>query len=202
MGFYAEHLLPRLVDWGMGREQFRVLRPRVLEGVYGRVLEVGFGSGLNLPFYPADVDRVLALEPSELMRRLAHERIESSPVPVEMVGLRGEEILLGDGEVDCVVSTWTLCTIPDVEAALGEVRRVLGKGGLFHFLEHGRSSDLHVARWQDRLTPVQKRLGGGCHLNRPISGLIASAGFELERCETFYMKGPRPFTFLYVGIAR
>ena len=132
---------------------------------------------------------------------LAAERVAQSPIPIEYIGLNGEELPLDDQSVDCVLSTWTLCTIPDVDRALGEIRRVLRPGGAFHYLEHGRSPDDAVAKWQDRLTPIQRRIGGGCHLNRPIDTLIETAGLQLSNVDHHYMRGPKPFGYMYEGIA-
>ena len=164
----------------------------------GDVLEVGFGSGLNVPYYPATVSRVWAVDPATVGRELAAERVAASPVPVEDVGLDGEDLPLDDGAVDHVLTTWTLCTIPDVGRALAEVHRVLRPGGVLHFLEHGRSPDPKVARWQDRLTPVQRRVFGGCHLNRPIDDLVVGSGLEVTELATFYLEGPGPKSFGYM----
>ncbi len=170
-------------------------------GLAGTVVEVGFGSGLNLPVYPPEVHLVYAVEPALTARRLAEERIAASHVHVEHIALRGESIPLEDGSCDGALSTFTLCTIPRVEAALDEIRRVLRPGGRFHFLEHGLSPDASVATWQRRLEPVQKRLADGCHLTRDAAGLVRSAGFEIERVESRYAKGPKPWTWLTEGAA-
>ena len=201
MGFYADQILPRIINRAMDNEEFVAHREPCLAGVSGVVLEIGFGSGLNLPYYPAEVRKLYALDPAPLGRRLAAERIAASPFPVEFVGLYGEAIPLNDASVDAVVSTWTLCSLSDPLKALGEIRRVLRAGGRFHFVEHGRSPEPRVARWQDRLTPFHKILGGGCHLNRKIDALVLEAGFELERLENVYMKGPKIGTYLYKGVA-
>ncbi len=201
MGWYADRVLPRFTDLVMNRREFRPIRARVTAGLEGDVLEIGFGSGLNVPHYPAAVTRVRAVDPATLGRSLAAGRVASSPVPVEFVGLDGQELPLATASVDHVLSTWTLCTIPDVQRALGEVHRVLRPGGGFHFVEHGRSPDPGVARWQDRLTPLQRRLAGGCHLNRPIDELIARSGLELSRMSNEYVKGPRSFGYLFEGVA-
>ena len=177
------------------------IREQAVFGLSGVVLEVGFGSGLNVPLYPAGVGRVLAVEPAPVARRLAAKRIAASPVPVEYVGLGAQSLPLGTESVDHVLTTWTLCTIPEVSDALGEMHRVLRPGGQLHFAEHGRSPDPSVARWQDRLTPLQRALAGGCHLNRPIDKLIEAAGFHMARLENFYMKGPKWTSYMYVGVA-
>jgi SAM-dependent methyltransferase len=150
--------------------------------------------------YPAEVERVLAVEPSMRARELAAKRIEASPVAVELVGLDGQALPLDDGVADCVLSTWTLCTIPDVEAAMAEARRVLKPGGRFFFLEHGVSTDPRVARWQHRLTPIQRRVAGGCHLDRDIRRIVLDAGFELERFTNFTIGRPKVMNFMYSGV--
>lgn len=201
MPFYIDRLLPHLVHWTLRGRAFRKLRQECLRGLSGTVLEVGSGSGLNLPWYPRDVTKLWLIEPSEEARRMAQKAIAAAPFPVEPLGVGAEAIPLPDGSVDAVVSTWTLCTIPDVERALAEMRRVLAPGGQFRFIEHGLSPDARVARWQDRLTPLQKKLAGGCHLNRPIDRLIEGAGFRLDRIERFYLSGPKVATYLYAGVA-
>lgn len=201
MGLYADHILPRAVAWGMSGEEYGRQRAQALAGVSGRVLELGFGAGHNLPHYPDAVSEVLALEPAEVNRKLARKRVQACPMPVTWVGLRGEEIPLDAASVDAVTSTWTLCTIPDPARALAEVRRVLRPSGAFHFLEHGLSSEPRVARWQRRLTPIHRRIAGGCHLDREIDEMIAQAGFQLERLDHPYMKGPQVIFYLYRGEA-
>lgn len=201
MSLYNEIILPRLVHWTLQGPEFDRLRRECVAGLSGTVLEVGFGSGMNLPFYPSDVTRLLAVEPSRLAWKLAGETVAAAPFPVEVVSETAEAIPLPDGSVDAAVSTWTLCTIPDVQRALAEIRRVLEPGGSFRFVEHGRSDEPKVARWQDRLTPLQKRLAGGCHLNRRIDELIEEAGFRLERLATFYLSRPKVATYLYKGSA-
>ena len=201
MSFYGDQVLPRIVNVLLANREFIEVRRRVAAGLSGEVLEVGFGSGLNVPFYPRDVRRVVAVDPATVGRRLAAKRVAASAVPVEYVGLDGERLPLESESVDHVLVTWTMCTIPDVEGALGEMHRVLRPGGRVHFAEHGRSPDPRVARWQDRLNPFQRKWAGGCNLNRPIDCLIAGAGFELTRLENFSMKGPKPFAYTYEGIA-
>lgn len=201
MPFYTERVLPRLVHWTLSGGEFRGLRQKYLAGLSGNVLEVGFGSGLSLPHYSGRVSKLFAVEPSSGARNLARKAIAAAPFPVEFAGATAESIPLPDASLDAAVSTWTLCTIPDVERALGEIRRVLKPGGTFRFIEHGRSPEPRVARWQDRLTPLQKRLAGGCHLNRRIGELIAGAGLRLERLDNFYVRGPKIGTYMYAGAA-
>ena len=160
MGIYQDRILPRLTDVAMSRREFTAIRARVSAGLQGEVLEIGFGSGLNVPYYPAAVTRVLAVDPATAGRKLAAARVAASPVPVEYTGLDGQALPLEAASVDHVLTTWTLCTIPDAAQALAEVCRVLRPGGSLHFVEHGRSPDARVAAWQDRLTPWQRRLAG------------------------------------------
>lgn len=201
MGFYETQVLPRITDMALSGREFTSMRGRATAGLAGVVLEIGFGSGRNVPYYPATVRRVWAVEPAAVGRELALKRTEASHVPVEHVGLDGQGLPLEDVSVDCVLSTWTLCTIPDVDRALAEALRVLRPGGTIHFVEHGLAPDARVARWQHRLTPLQRRLFGGCHLNRPIDHLVVDAGFEMTRLETGYARGPKPFGYMFEGLA-
>jgi ubiquinone/menaquinone biosynthesis C-methylase UbiE len=201
MGIYQDRILPRLTDVAMSRREFTAIRARVSTGLQGEVLEIGFGSGLNVPHYPAAVTRVRAVDPAAAGRKLAAARVAASPVPVEYAGLDGQALPLEAASVDHVLMTWTLCTIPDPARALAEVCRVLRPGGSLHFAEHGRSPDARMAAWQDRLTPWQRRLAGGCHLNRPIGPLVAGSGLTLTRVENYYARGPRPFGYMYEGTA-
>ena len=204
MGIYGEHVLPRLIHVACGGKATHDRRRRVCAGLRGRVVELGFGSGLNVPFYPPDVDAVVAIEPSDTAWRLAHRKIAHSPVDIERCGLDGARLPLDDASCDTALSTWTLCTIPDVEAALAEVRRVLKPGGRFHFLDHGLApdTDVDVQRWQHRLEPIQKRLFGGCHLTRRVADLVVGAGFELIEAEEFYEPGaPKFMSADTIGIA-
>jgi SAM-dependent methyltransferase len=201
VGVYRDRILPRLTDAVMDRGEFAAIRARVSAGLSGEVLELGFGSGLNVPHYPDGVSRVLAVEPAAAARKLAARRVTMSAVPVEYTGLDGQHLPVGAGSVDHVLVTWTLCTIPDAAQALREVYRVLRPGGSLHFAEHGRAPDPRVRRWQDRLTPLQRRLAGGCHLNRPIADLVAASGLTLTRLDNYYVRGPRPFGYTFEGAA-
>lgn len=202
MGIYAEQMLPRIINVACGTKVAEPLRRRVCEGLHGQVVELGFGSGLNIPFYPAAVSRVAAIEPADIGWKLARKRLAASSVRVERSGLDGQSLPLPDDSCDAALSTWTLCTIPDVAAALHEVRRVLKPGGTLHFIEHGLAPDERVRRWQHRLEPMQKRLFGGCHLTRPIADLLTDAGFTITEVDVFYEKGaPKPLGADSLGIA-
>ena len=201
MGLYRDHVVPHLVELACGTAGFDRWRARATEGLSGTVVEIGFGSGLNLAHYPPEVDLVLAVEPSQVARRLATRRIEESGQRVEHVGLDGHCIPLGDASCDGALCTFTLCTLSEPAVALAEVRRVLRPGGALHFLEHGISPEPAVARWQHRLNPVQRRLADGCHLTRDPMTLITDAGLELGPTEQRYAQGPRPWCWLTVGVA-
>ena len=202
MGFYQDQVLPRFQDRVMGRKPAREVRARVCAGLAGEVVEVGFGTGLNAYYYPPEVTKVFAIEPSEVCMRLAETRIARSPVPVESAGLDGQCLDLPSGQFDAVLSTWTLCTIPDLGAALEEFRRILKPGGAFHFVEHGHAPDAGIARWQTRLEPFNKRVAGGCHLTRAIPETIEQAGFVVEDLDSYYFKGePKPFGYTFEGRA-
>jgi len=201
MGLYRDQILPRIVDLNMRGDDVEKARARVTAGLDGEVLEIGFGSGLNIPYYPATLKHVWAVDPAAVGRKLAAKRAAASAVPIEYIGLDAQRLPVGDASADHVLSTWTLCTIPDPMVALAEIIRVLRPGGAFHFVEHGRSPDTKVARTQDRLTPLQRRVAGGCHLNRPIDQLVTGSGLELTQLETFYMKGPRAMEYTFEGIA-
>jgi ubiquinone/menaquinone biosynthesis C-methylase UbiE len=201
MGFYSTQIVPRYADIALRGRELSRLRARVAAGLEGEVLEVGFGSGLNVPHYPPAVTRVRAVDPATVGRKLAARRVAESSVPIDYVGLDGEDLPLDDASVDHVLTTWTLCTIPDVDRALAEITRVLRPGGVLHFLEHGRSPDPGVARWQDRLTPLQRRLAGGCHLNRPIQDLVARPGLQVDEVDNYYVTRPRPLGYMYEGTA-
>jgi SAM-dependent methyltransferase len=198
---YRREVVPRVVDKACGSAAMSAGRDRAAEGLSGVVVEIGFGSGLNLPSYPPEVTLVHAVEPSEVGRRLSRDRVASSPVPVEFSGLRGEALELADDSCDGALCTFTLCTVPGVEQALLELRRVLKPGGRFHFLEHGLAPDAGVQRWQRRLEPMQMALADGCHLTREPAALVRAAGFELESVESSYVKGPKPWVFFTLGRA-
>jgi ubiquinone/menaquinone biosynthesis C-methylase UbiE len=203
VGFYENRILPHLVNLAMNTKVLREERTRCLAKVTGVVLEIGFGTGLNLPHYPSTVKKVVGVDPSETSARLARKRIAASPFPVEVVGLSAEKLPVADASFESIVSTFTLCTIPDVHSALLEVRRALAPSGRFYFVEHGRAEEPTVQRWQDRLNSMERAVFGGCHLNRQISVLIEQAGFEIERLEKGYMKGaPKIGGFLYRGVAK
>jgi SAM-dependent methyltransferase len=197
MGVYGEHVLPRIINVCCGLKPLRPLRERVCEGLRGRVVEVGFGSGLNVPWYPATVTGVAAVEPSDTGWALAAKRRAATSLPVERTGLDGQSLPLADASCDAALSTFTLCTIPDVHAALGEIRRVLKPGAALHFLEHGLAPDEPVRRWQHRLDPIQQKVFGGCHLTRPIADLLAEAGFTITDIDVFYEKAAPKFVAAY-----
>ena len=202
MGFYRKYLLPTLTDLAMRSRTLRPERARWVPLASGVVLEVGVGSGLNLPIYSREVQQLYALDPSEALLRMARSRAARAAFPVEFLCQPAEAIPLADGSVDTVVTTWTLCTIPDPVTALVEMRRVLRPEGRLIFVEHGRSPDPAVARWQDRLTPLWRSVAGGCHLNRPIDLLLRSGGFEALEVNRGYVAGPRVSSYLYRGMAR
>jgi ubiquinone/menaquinone biosynthesis C-methylase UbiE len=202
MGLYGEQVLPRIINVACGMKVAEPLRRRVCEGLHGRVVEIGFGSGHNVPFYPAAVSGVTAIEPADVGWKLASKRLAAANVPVERLGLDGQSLPLPDDSCDAALSTWTLCTSPDVGAALREVRRVLKPGGTLHFLEHGLAPDEGVQRWQHRLEPLQKRLFGGCHLTRPIADLLTGAGFTITEVDVFYEHGaPKAIGADSLGVA-
>ncbi len=193
MGIYREQVLPRVVNVACGMKNVEPFRQRVCERLEGDVVEIGFGSGLNVPFYPPAVKSVAAVEPADVGWSLAAERLSATSVPVTRAGLDGQVLDLPDNGCDAALSTWTMCTIPDIYAALAELRRVLKPGGTLHFLEHGLAPDESVRRWQHRLEPVQKRVFGGCHLTRPITDLVTNAGFTITDVEAYYEEGTPKF---------
>jgi SAM-dependent methyltransferase len=203
MGVYGEQVLPRIIDAACNMKVARDQRRRVCEGLAGEVVEIGFGSGLNVPFYPPEVKRVAAVEPADVGWQLAGRRVGATTIPVERSGLDGQSLPFPDDSFDAALSTWTMCTIPDIDAALRELRRVLKPGGELHFVEHGLAPDEPVRRWQHRLEPIQKRLFGGCHLTRPTVELLRGAGFTIDRLDTYYEEGsPKFLGANSLGVAR
>lgn len=202
MSIYADQVLPRLQDRAMNRHGLREVRARVCAGLSGKVVEIGFGTGLNVAYYPPQVERVFAIEPSRVCMNLAQRRIAKSATPIELAGLTGEHLDLSPEEFDAVLSTWTMCTIPNLALALQEIRRVLKPQGTLHFVEHGGAPDAKTARWQGRLEPLHKKFAGGCHLTRRIPEFIENAGFRIDHLDTYYFKGePRPYGFTFEGRA-
>ena len=200
--FYQDQIVPLLIKWSMRQRNLTAYRSRIVPAAEGRVLEIGIGSGLTLPFYSRNAVHVVGLEPSPRLLAMARRVEHTDCGSIEFNKGSAEAIPLNDASIDTVVTTWTLCSIADAPLALREMRRVLRPGGHLLFVEHGRAPDANVMWWQDRLTPVWKRLGGGCHLNRAIGTLIEHAGFQFDRLETGYMRGPKPMTFMYEGSAR
>ena len=202
MGFYQRRVVPCLTHLAMSQSQLQPFRQHVVGAAEGRVLEIGVGSGLNFPHYGAAVGSVIGLEPSAELLRMARPRARAAPVPITLLDASAEAIPLDTGSVDTVVTTWSLCTIPNASCALAEMRRVLRPGGALLFVEHGRAPEAGVARWQDRLDPFWSYLAGGCHLNRKMDDLVAAAGFRIETLQNSRLPGPRTHTYLYEGRAR
>ena len=205
MGVWSERVVPRLTDRMLDTDEVGRLRDAACRGLHGRVLEIGFGSGLNLPHLPAAVSDLGAVEPADVGWALSERRRESARLPVRRRGLDGQHLAEPDQSYDAVLTTFALCTIPDAAAALAEVRRVLRPGGTLHFLEHGLAPDPGVATWQRRLEPAQRRVFAGCHLTRDVPALVAAAGLDVLEVEQWYLPGPRfarPWTFGSVGVAR
>lgn len=202
MGFYAKYLLPRVIDLAMRNKEMTRLRAASIPSARGEVLEIGIGSGLNLPFYSQQVERVYGVDPSRELQSMARRRV-AGRVPVEFLTQSAEQPLpLAGASIDTVVITWTLCSIPNAPEALQHVKRVLKPSGNLIFLEHGRAPDRRIAGWQDRLTPFWKHIAGGCHLNRKVDELIVGAGFQITDLKTFYLPGPRAMTYMYQGSAQ
>ena len=202
MGFYDRYILPHLINCACGDKSIAKQRQKVVPLATGRVLEVGMGSGLNLPYYDrSKVEKIWGLEPSEGMRLKAQSNVTASGLDVEWLDLPGEEVPLESNSVDTVVLTYTLCTIPGWQAALEQMRRVLRPGGTMVFSEHGEAPDESVRRWQRRINPVWNRIAGGCHLNRPIPDFLEQGGFKIETVDSMYMPGPKWAAFNYWGVA-
>jgi ubiquinone/menaquinone biosynthesis C-methylase UbiE len=203
MGLYAKHVLPCVIDIAMRNKDTARLRAEWIPKARGTVLEIGIGSGLNLPFYSSEVDQVYGVDPSPELQAKARERAVDISLQVKFLTQSAEEpIPLDAGSIDTVVMTWTVCSIPNPSSAFEQVKRLLKPRGGFIFLEHGLAPDSNIAAWQDRLTPLWKRIGGGCHLNRRIDSIIQNAGFRIRELKTGYLPGPRPMSYTYRGFAQ
>jgi ubiquinone/menaquinone biosynthesis C-methylase UbiE len=202
VGLYARFVVPRLIDLAMRQKMLREHRAAVVPKARGTVLEVGIGSARNLPYYSTSVERLYGIDPSSELLAMAQRNARTAGRNVELVCESAERLPFADAMFDSVLITWTLCSIPDPARALREMRRVMKPGGHLHFIEHGFSREPSVAAWQRRLTPIWQRIAGGCHLDRRIDALIRAAGFELIDLQNFYVKGPRPLTYMYEGTAR
>jgi ubiquinone/menaquinone biosynthesis C-methylase UbiE len=201
MSLYSRVILPRLIDFVMGNKAATAERAKLVPAASGTVLEIGVGSAHNMPHYGPDVRAVYGIDPSVELWEIGRHRLGARQFPVQYLAGSAEQLPVADQSIDTVVSTWTLCSIPDVRAALREIRRVMNRGGRFIFIEHGRAPDARVRAWQDRLTPVWARISAGCHLNRPIDVLIEEAGFSLLTLDREYTSGPKPMAYLYKGVA-
>lgn len=197
MGLFSDQILPRFIDKALGGPEIGAYRRETTEGLWGEVVEIGFGSGLNMPEYPDEVTKVYAVEPAAVGKKLAAERVAASPIEVEYVGLDGRHLPLADDSCDGALSTFTLCTIPDETAALSELVRVVKPGGRIHLLEHGRARDENVYKWQKRLNPIQRRVGDGCQLDRDHLAEVEAAGLVVDEAREWYAKGPKPMTAFY-----
>lgn len=202
MSFYGTCIVPHLVHLAMRNRRLLPYRERTISAAEGTVLEIGIGSGLNLPFYGGRVKEIIGLEPAPRLLSMARDQARRVSLPVKFIEGSAEAIPLEGNSIDTVVTTWTLCTIPAVTQAIAEMRRVLKPGGELLFVEHGLAPDANIRKWQDRLTPAWKRIGGGCHLNRAIRSLIEENGFNITQLETGYMQGPKPMAFLFQGSAK
>lgn len=202
MGVYEDRILPHLINLAMRKRDLMPYRERTISASEGRVLEVGVGSGLNLPLYDTNVDEILGLDPSPQLIEMAGRNARRASRPITFIEGSAEAIPLDSGSVDTVVTTWTLCSIPHAQTALEEMRRVLKPGGQLLFVEHGEAPEVNVRWWQDTLNPCWKRIGGGCNLNRPIGTLIETSGFHITGIDTGYSKGPKPMVYMYEGRAR
>lgn len=201
MSFYNDRILPHVINLAMRNRELRPYRERVLSRARGRVLEIGVGSGLNFPFYGPRVDSIIGLDPSARLVEMAQDAAMHSKIPATLISGSAEAMPIDRASIDTVLTTWTLCSIPDAAAALQEMRRVLKSDGQLLFVEHGSAPEESVCKWQNRLNPVWKRIAGGCNLNRPIRALVEHAGFRIIRLDAGYAKGPRPMTFFYEGSA-
>lgn len=202
MGFYARHILPKVLDLACGTKPIAKQRQKVIPQAQGNVVEIGIGSGLNLPFYDGNqVNRVIGIDPDAALWKKAEPRAAACDFPVERVGLSGEQLPLADESADTVVVTYALCTIPDPIAALREMGRILRPGGEILFTEHGKAPDLSVAKWQTRIDPIWKHIAGGCHSGRDIPALFSEAGLRLARLEEMYVPGPKVLSYNYWGAA-
>ncbi len=201
MALWRNQILPRFIDRALGTDEVTAWRKKCLQGISGVVVEPGFGSGLNIAHMPSAVTKVYAIDPAIVGQKLAADRVAASPIDVEYVGLDGQRLPLDDASCDAGLLTFTLCTIPDAPAALAELRRVIRPGGTLHFVEHGAAPDDGVKKWQDRITPLQKRIADGCHLNRPMVDLITDAGFVVEWSEASYVGRPKAVSYFTAGVA-
>lgn len=204
MGWWQDQVVPRMANKMLDTEWVHQQRALTCQGLEGRVLEIGFGSGLNVRHYPAAVDEVSAVEPSDVAWAMAQPRLVDSPAAVRRSGMDGQSLAEADASFDHALSSFTMCAIPDHTAALAEVYRVLRPGGTFHFVEHGLSPDPGVQKWQHRLEPMNRRMAGGYRLTRPHDRAIAGAGFDVVEMENLYEPGPsasRPFGYVYRGVA-
>lgn len=202
MGWWCEQVVPRAADKLLGVGEIARMRARTCAGLTGDVVEIGFGSGHNVAHYPAEVRSVWAVEPSDVAWRIAQPRIRACRADVLRAGLDGQRLDLPGERFDAALSSFTMCTIPDLDSALAELTRVLRPGGELHFVEHGRSPDPSVARWQDRLQPLHGRLAGGCHIDRPVGDHLERSGLSVENLDAFYDKRPKPFGYIFLGCAR
>ena len=203
MGFYRDSVFPRIMNRAMNTKETRRIRGEVCAPLAGEVVEIGFGTGLNLPYLPPAVVRLQAVDPMARGPEIAEERLAETTVPVEFIGLDGESLPLEDTSVDAVLATWTLCSIPDPVAAVREIRRVLKPGGTLHFVEHGRAPDEKVRKWQDRMNGFQQKVACGCNLNRDIPAIIEEGGLTIESVDTYYNKGePKFLGWFFQGVAR
>jgi ubiquinone/menaquinone biosynthesis C-methylase UbiE len=202
MSIYQKWILPRLVDLTMRNKAATRYRSLIVPKARGTVLEIGVGSGLNLPFYGIGVEHLYGLDPSEELLAMAGKKARGIAFPIDFIAHGSEEIPLGDSSVDTVVMTWTLCSIPDPVKAMKEIERVIKPGGTLLFVEHGLAPEIRVQAWQQRLNPLWSKLTGGCNLNRKMDQLIRTAGFDLAQLKTEYAEGPRPLSYMYSGQAQ